>query len=139
MTRLKKSSRNGAFILEMQTDDTTTVIPLNRKATLEMAMEKADCIGSLSQGIVHTPQGYAVRIPKDDKSEIKARALINPQLAEAIGDDLLNAPDSEGKYYEIKNLDSNASRLDVVIMFKEIGWHVRPHDSLTTSKNTVIL
>jgi len=138
----RRSGRNGAFIWEMQTDETTTVIPLGRKETLATAMEKSDCIGSLSQGVLHTPQGYAVRIPKDDKSEIKARALINPQLAEAIGDDLLNAPDSEGKYYEIKNLDSNATRLDVVIMFKETGWHVRPQrflDNKQKYRNAMIV
>jgi hypothetical protein len=53
----------------------------------------------------------------------------------------MNATDDEGAYYEVKNLDSNANRLDVVLMFQEIGWHVRPQRFLENKKpyNTMLV
>ena len=62
--------------------------------------------------------GYALRIPKDDDTYMKAKALIDPRLAEAVGEELMNAKDDEGDYYELKNIESTATYLDVCNMFK---------------------
>ena len=122
----RRSGRNGAFIYNWERDDTTSILPLPRKCTLKEANDTTDKLGILSRGVITTKMGFAVRIPKDETIYMKAKALIDPKLAEAVGADLMNAPDDEGAYYEVKNIVKDATYCDICDLFNPCGWYTRP-------------
>ena len=60
--------------------------------------------------------GFAIRVAKTDL--LQARAKLDPELAKEVGPDMMMADDVEGKKYIIKNVDTNISYTELVIMIR---------------------
>jgi hypothetical protein len=130
----RRSGRNGAFIYNWERDETTSILPLPRRYSLQESIDTTDKLALLSRGVIMTKMGYALRIPKYDDAFFRAKALIDPRLAEAVGDELMNARDDVGEYYEIKNIDSTEPYLTICNMFNHVGWRIRPTRFLKPTK-----
>jgi len=139
---LKRSGHKGVTTFYKAYDETTKLIPLPKKLLMKQALDESKRIGDISMGIVYMAKGdnniWAIRILKDDQVEKDAKALLNPDLAEAVGS-LMKTPISQGKLYEVRNLDSAWDFKQIVNTLAETGWKVRPESLLSQSVGLPIM
>ena len=139
---LKRSGYKGAIIGYKQYDTTTTLITIPKKPTMKQALDQAKLIGELSLGIVYksvynaNSNIWAIRVLDDEAKVKQAKALLDPDLAAAVGP-LMATPESQGKLYEVRNVDSNWDLKQVVKTIAETGWNIRPERFIkSSSKNS---
>ena len=105
---MTKSGINGTEILRFGYDDTTRVVNLHRNLPLNDALLLTKKLGAPARGIVHnkTTDHLQIRMVNDDEVETQVKALIDPELARVVGDQLMKATDEEGKRYVLKGIES---------------------------------
>ena len=128
---LRKSGKNGTFINDLQgrREGKYFEIKLPRNLTLAEALAISDKLGSTSLGIVTTAGGFALRVLIED--ELKAKAMIDPAFAQAVGPVLMNTATTDKNRYVIKNIDKHIPFIDIVKTLQASGsgigvWHVKP-------------
>jgi hypothetical protein len=144
---LKRSGQKGTTIGYKAYDETTHLINLPKKTTMKQALEMSKLVGELSMGIVYKSifnggnSVWTLRVLKDDANEKKARSLLDPELAATVGE-IMTAPLSQGRLYEVRNLDSAWDLKQVVKTIAETGWSIRPEKFIKTtsrSSNNVLV
>ena len=122
--RSGKSEKNGASIFEWGNDAHTTIIPLPRSTTKKDVIATNEKLGDFSLGIVPSRLGFALRVPVEEASVLKAKSLMDPALADAT-ETLLNFAEDAVLPFKVQNLPSHLQPIGVVNMFNDIGWPVR--------------
>ena len=144
---LKRSGQKGTTIGYKAYDETTHLINLPKKTTMKQALEMSKLVGELSMGIVYKSifnggnSVWTLRVLQDDANEKKARSLLDPELAATVGE-IMTAPLSQGRLYEVRNLDSAWDLKQVVKTIAETGWSIRPEKFIKTtsrSSNNVLV
>jgi hypothetical protein len=144
---LKRSGQKGVTIGYKAYDETTSLITLPKKTTMKQALEMSKLVGELSMGIVYksifngSNSVWTLRILKDDANEKKAKSLLDPELATTVGA-LMTTPLSQGRLYEVRNLDSAWDLRQIVKTIAETGWNIRPErfiKSTSRSSNNVLV
>ena len=109
---MHRSGING-FIFRIPGRDENSVVPLRGPGTPEAAFRLASSrLGTQSQGVVPLKACFGARLPKDFACE--AKRLMEPELAEAIGDALFATPPAELLAFRASGLPNSMSDLEIV-------------------------
>ena len=96
---------------------------------MKEAKENARKLGGLSRGVIYDSNNgrLQIRIPKGEDILNQAKALLDPALAELVGKEMMNLPESSGTRYVIKGLASHWTMQDITkILMEELQWPTRP-------------
>ena len=78
---------------------------------------------------------WTVRILKSDINEKHAKSLLDPELAATVGA-IMSTPMSQGRLYEVRNLDSAWDLKQIVKTIAETGWNIRPEKFIKSTSRT---
>ena len=140
---MKRSGHNGVTVYTQGRDSTTKVISLRKCTSMKEALITAQKAKEPARGIVINNLGQLMlRIFGDDAALGQAKALLDPALAEELGD-LLTMTEDKGTKYVIKGMDTTWNFLDIVKLLKNaMKWRVRPEKFIKStykSSNNVIV
>ena len=105
-------------------DDKYSVVSVG--GNRERALEQAHEVDRYSFGMVPRGKAYALRVLKEDVQTVNA--LLNSELTEIVGEEIMVANRSEGDIYVITNVSKhlNGIRLASALKRGPLKWSVRP-------------
>ena len=109
---LRRCGLQGIIFRPWGRDNEFGALPLHPKTTLEEARAAATKMGALAYGYILTTRGFSIRIKKSE--EIQAKQEFNPELAQAMGGDLMRLHKREGHLYKVCGIPYHLTDVQLV-------------------------
>ena len=125
---LRRCGLQGILLRPWGRDNDFGILPLHPKSSMDEARAAATKMGSLAYGFCLTPRGFAIRIKKAE--EIKAKEEFNPELATAMGNDIMRLQKREGHFYKVCGVPFHLTDVQLVQALK-VTSGLAPNDVWT--------
>ena len=109
---LRRCGLQGVLFRPWGRDEEFGALPLHPKTTLEEARAAATKMGALAYGYILTTKGFSIRIKKTE--EVQAKQEFNPELAQAMGGDLMKLHKREGHLYKVCGIPFHLTDVQLV-------------------------